>query len=310
MRTPAAILIALALAACGKPTEQAAYEEAAEAPSMGMVSPPSRGAGAAGEAADDARDTTVVPPRQPNVPAGVPMLAYAYHYGIEAPPKGVRALAAHHEAACVAAGPATCQITNSEVQEVGEDQIRASLSLRATPAWLKRFREGLASAAREEGGRVVRSNVVSEDLSRQIVDTEAALRAKTTLRDRLQALLASRPGKLGELLELERELARVQGEIDATQSQLGAMRTRVATSELTIRYESAGVLAPQGVLSPIGDALSDVVAIIAGTVALMIRLAAVLVLWALLIGGALWLFRKRLPKLRLGRPPEPPPPAT
>ena len=76
-------------------------------------------------------------------------------------------------------------------------------------------------------------------------------------------------------------------------------------SELTISYASAGVLAPQGAFSPIGDALSDVAGIIAGTLAFMIRLVAVLFIWVLLIGGLLWVFRKRLPKWR--RRSEPPP---
>lgn len=307
MRSPAAILLSLLLYGCGQPAEMA-------------VAPASRGAVAEEVAADAAAapdvqnqaSPPVLPPGpdQPSVPAGRPMLAYSYQYGIQAPPKAVRQLIARHEAACIAAGPARCQVTNSQLQEFGEDQVRGSLSIRAAPVWLRTFREGLASEARSEGGRLVRSNVTSEDLSRQIIDTEAALRAKTTLRDRLQNLLATRPGKLADLIELERELARVQGEIDATQSNLAAMRTRVATSDLTIEYASAGVLAPEGVLSPIGDALSDVVAIIAGTLAFMIRVVAVLFLWVLLIGGVLWIFRKRLPKLWPWRRPEEPPPAT
>ena len=89
----------------------------------------------------------------------------------------------------------------------------------------------------------------SEDLTRQIVDTEAAVRARTALRDRLQAILATRPGKLSDLLEVEKELARVQGELDATQSELAVMRTRVVTSLLTITYSSgASLMAPRGAM--------------------------------------------------------------
>lgn len=308
MRLPLAVLLSVIVAGCSQPVEQS-ESYAGAAPDVQMMRPPPPSAPSEERVvAADVSNSTVVQ-RQPTAPAGVPMLAYSYNYGIEAPPKSIRLLVARHEQACAAAGPTVCQMTSANVQELGEDQIRGSLQLRATPAWLKRFREGVASEARAEGGRVVQSNVTSEDLSRQIVDTEAALRAKSTLRDRLQALLASRPGKLSELLELERELARVQQEIDATQSQLEVMRARVAMSELTISYASAGVLAPQGAFSPIGDALSDVAGIIAGTLAFMIRLVAVLFIWALLIGGLLWVFRKRLPKVRLPRR-EPPPPAT
>ena len=307
MRLLFLVLLTLFLSACGQATTSAGEEsyasaDAAAAPEAAMAD---------AVATDASADAVRTEPGKPPVPAGVPLLAYSYQYGIHAPPKSVRALAAGHEAACVAAGLAVCQVTSSEVQEFGEDQVRATLTLRATPAWLKRFRAGLAGETRSAGGRVTAANVSSEDLSRQIVDTEANLRAKTTLRDRLQALLASRPGKLADLIELERELARVQGEIDATQSELSVMRTRVATSDLTVNYASAGVLAPEGVLSPLGEALSDVLAIFVGTLAFMVRLVAVLAPLVLIVGGLLWVFRKRLPKIRLRRrkPEDAAPPA-
>lgn len=234
------------------------------------------------------------------VPAGAPMLAYSYRYGIETPAGKVRELAGRHEAACVAAGPALCQVTSSSVAEIGEDSLAATLELRAAPAWLKGFRGGLSGDAKAAGGRVTQSNVSSEDLSRQIVDTDARLRAMTTLRDRLQALLADRPGKLSDLVEIERELARVQGDIDSTSSQLAVMRGRVAMSEVTLNYQSRGVLAPRGVWSPLVGAFTDFIGIIAFTLAAMVRLVAWLLPWVLVGGGLIWLFRKRLPKrLRL-----------
>ena len=122
-------------------------------------------------------------------------------------------------------------------------------------------RPGLAAAlprrlgGRSERGRqqVVNSGVTSEDLSRQIVDTDAQLRAKTTLRDRLQGLLATHPGKVGDLLAVERELARVQGDIDSAQSELADMRGRVAMSDVTLNYGSSDVLGGR-VQSPLASA--------------------------------------------------------
>ena len=256
----------------------------------------------AAASADDATAAAPVAGDAPSatVPVGAPMLAYSYQYGIETPARKVRELAARHEAACAGAGPTQCQVTNAMVQENDNDNLQAELKLRAAPAWLKRFRAGLTDDARSAGGRVASSNVSSEDLSRQIVDTEARLRAMTTLRDRLQALLADRPGKLSDLVEIERELARVQGEIDSTTSQLAVMRGRVAMSEVTLSYQSLGVLAPRGVWSPLTNAFTDFISIVAFTLAAMVRLVAWLLPWVLVGGGLLWLFRKRLPaKLRL-----------
>jgi hypothetical protein len=240
------------------------------------------------------------------LPVTVPQLAYRYDYRITASPKGVRSLQAAHEAACSAAGPAQCQVVSSAVDEMGEDRLRATLSFRATPGWLKSFRDRLDGQAAAAGGRVSEARVSSEDLSRQLVDTEAALRAKTMLRDRMEQLLATRPGKLSELVELEQSLAQVQGEIDATNSELTMMRARVAMSDVSIDYQSSGVLAPAGAWSPVNNALGDVADILAGTLGFMIRVVAILAPWALLIGGVAWLFRKRLPKLRrkAAAPPE------
>lgn len=295
MRLLAIGLALVVLGGCGNAADQgadpsrgfkdAAYEVSADA------------AAAATDAAAAASPASA-PAGSPasTIPAGAPMLAYSYRYSIETPAGKVRELAARHEAACVAAGPALCQVTSSSVDETGKDSLTARLELRAAPAWLKGFRDGLSGDARAAGGRVTGSNVSSEDLSRQIVDTEARLRAMTTLRDRLQALLADRPGKLSDLVEIERELARVQGDIDSATSQLTVMRGRVAMSDVALRYESRSVLAPRGVWSPLVGAFTDFIGIVAWTLAAMVRLVAWCLPWVLVGGGLLWLFRKRLPR--------------
>lgn len=273
------LMFALALSACGQPAERTdggAADLAAET-----------------VAAKAAPEAEAAAPKAERPAISIPQLAYSYDYMLSAPAKAIRGMVSRHEAACAQAGPSVCQITGSAVQEAGQDQITGTLTLRATPAWLTRFRGGLEGEAKTAGGRVTRATVQSEDLSRQIVDTEATIRAKATLRDRLQVLLATRPGKLSELLELERELAQVQGELDATQSELAVMRSRVATSELKLTYESVGVLAPQGVLAPLAEAVSGVAGIVVATLAVMVTALAWTAPWALLVGGAAWVYLRR-----------------
>ncbi|HZZ34856.1 MAG TPA: DUF4349 domain-containing protein, partial [Caulobacteraceae bacterium] len=141
---------------------------------------------------------------------------------------------------------------------------------------------------------------------------EAALRAKTTLRDRLQQILATRPGDVSDLMEVETRLSEVQGAIDTTNSELAMMRQRVASSEVELAYTSVGVLAPQGVLSPLAEAIGDFLGIVVVTVAAMVRIFAWALPWAVAVWILWWLFRRRLPKLRwpFGRqsPPAPPSP--
>lgn len=130
------------------------------------------------------------------------------------------------------------------------------------------------------------------------MDGEARLRAQTALRDRLQKLLAERPGKLAELLEVERELARVQGEIDSAQSTLAVMKTRVATSALTLRYESGAVTRPAGAWAPLAQAFVDVAGILARSLAALVLFIAWVTPWVLVLGLLVWVLRKRLPRLR------------
>jgi hypothetical protein len=238
------------------------------------------------------------------------MLAYRYDYRIAASPKGLRALAAGHEAACVAAGAAICQVISSNVASEGEGEVRGTLSLRAEPGWLRRFRDGLGRQAKDAGGEVLSAGASSEDLTRQIVDTEATMRAKTTLRDRLQTLLATRPGKLSELLELEQALAEVQREIDSTQSELAVMRTRIATSALEIEYVSTGIAGKPGAWRPLADAVGDTGEMAAASLGVLVRVVVIGAPWVLALAGLWFLVRKRLPKRRRGTQPPLTPPAS
>ena len=142
----------------------------------------------------------------------------------------------------------------------------------------------------------------SEDLTRQVIDTEATLRAQTRLRERLTELLTRHQGKLADLLEVERELARVQGEIDARSSELNVMRKRIAMSDLTIAYQSRGLFVDDRTADPTLQALRDFLATVSLSFAAAIRFVAVALPWLLIVLPAFWLlrrmWRRRAGKLR------------
>ena len=169
----------------------------------------------------------------------------------------------------------------------------------------------LEGDAKSAGGRVRSQATTTEDLTRQIVDTEASLRAMTTLRDRLQRLLATRPGKLSDLLDVERELARVQSQIDAQQSNLAVMRTRVSMSELTVAYESAPLAVAGDTFEPLTDAFAGFTGVLIRGVAIIITLIAALLPWVALVGLIVWgvlSWRARRGGKLFGKAPRPPPP--
>ena len=178
-----------------------------------------------------------------------------------------------------------------------DGEVTGSLKLRAVPAWVAAFRGRLDAEVEGAGGKLVGQEVSTEDLSRSIVDTGAELRAKTLLRDRLEKLLAERPGKLAELLELEKSIAEVQGEIDATQSELAAMQGRVQMSDLTLDYHSRGAAVGGRQANQLGRAfggfLGNVVEVSAVLVTLLSYLLPVAILAALGWAAVRWLRRRR-----------------
>ncbi len=229
----------------------------------------------------------------PEAPAvAAPLLAYSYSYRLETPVGQVRPLLKAHQAACEAAGPALCQVVQATSRGDGEGRASGSLAIKAEPGWLRRFRDRVEGDAKGAGGKVLSSATETEDLTRSIVDTEAGLRAATALQTRLEVLLVQRPGDLSDALEIERELARVRGEIDATRSQLAVMRGRVAMSSLTIDYSSPAQFGTSS-HSPVASALGAVGNNVELVIALLITLASFLVPLAIVIGPLVWWILRR-----------------
>jgi hypothetical protein len=228
------------------------------------------------------------------------LLAYRYSVSLQLPARNVRPAIEAHRAQCSAAGPNLCQVLGSSISAYGDDNISASLFIRAAPDWLEAFRGRLEADARTADGRVVASDVQSEDLTRVLVDTEARLRAKRTLRERLEGLLASQDGDIGDLLAVERELARVQSELDAAQSNLEIMRKRVDMSTLDLNYQSAPAAISQSAFAPIGSAFNSFMEIFSRAVALIIKLVAALTPFALLGAPLVWLLGRWWRRRRAG----------
>ena len=294
----AAAMSMLALTACSReiqesrsaPTESV-MTEAAVSSDSGFAAPQAMDA-RGGEAMSDAPPASPPAPGQPSGPvAGAsPMLAYIYGVSLELPLRGVRPMMSAHEEACRKAGPNVCQVINSSVNAQGEDSMYGNITLRAAPRWLDTFRSGLEGQAKDAGGRLREQSVTSEDLTRQIVDTSARLNAQKTLRERLQQILRTRPGKLQELLETERELARVQGEIDSAESQLAVMRERVNMSVLNLNYASKPTAVGGSVFEPVGDAFNQFFRIIFEGFGFIIRLIAFAIPVAIVVVPLGWLF--------------------
>jgi hypothetical protein len=88
-------------------------------------------------------------------------------------------------------------------------------------------------------------SVSTEDVTESHADIETRLRNQEALRDRLRAL-ATRATNVADVLSVERELARVQSEIESMQAQLARMNRDVQLSSLSVTFERAHIYGPLG----------------------------------------------------------------
>ena len=292
----------LGLSACGG-GGGSDYERSAAAPPAPMMVEDAiqMETGASFKAAMD--EVSPEPRPEPGAPTGEPIveqyIAYSHSLGLTLPKGGVETAMTGHTAACRAAGTATCIVINSNVYSQEEDYASGNLSIRATPAWIETFMGVIETDAEKIGGEVTQRSTRAEDLTRQIIDTGARLEAQKTLRGRLLGLLERRDGELGELLQIERELARVTGDIESIEAQLKTLRLRVSMSSLDINYQTKVPAFSGSRENPLGQAFGDFFYNLSGAIAAVITAFAVGLPWILLLGLFLWIWLKLIwPRLR------------
>jgi hypothetical protein len=304
--------LALLAAACGNggsdgSSNRFASEEKAAVGYGGAPPPPPMAAPApemtAGEVATDAvgRQSQIVQ-QDPNSGGGQPappgqMMAYTYGWTFAVPSPRMEGLLNAHKKLCEDAGPSKCYVVNSSSSGLGQEGAYGSLSLRATEDWVRSFESGVEAGLKPFDASLDANSRSGEDLTVQIVDGEARLNSMKTMRDRLQALLKDRPGRLSDLLEIERELARVQADIDSRESVLAALKLRVAMSTLTLSYTPKYGAVAESVWRPLGDAFSgfmpNVVNTLAAIVAFISEILPIVVIGGLLLWLVIFLFRRR-----------------
>lgn len=279
----------LALAACGGGGDYSNENVSATpvAPMMSKIAAIEEMDGAPGEPS----------PAMPE-PGSEQYIAYRHDLGLTLAKGHVEPLMQQHSEACRAAGTETCIVVSSNIYAQDIDYASGHLSIRATPAWIETFMAGIEEDASQAGGEITRRSTQAEDLTRQIIDTGARLQAQETLQGRLQTLLERRDGDLGDLLQIERELARVTGEVESIKAQLKALRLRVSMSSLDLNYETRRAV--DGARhNPMGEAFGDFFYNLSGAIAAVITAFAVGLPWVLLLGIFLWIWLKLIwPRLR------------
>jgi len=179
-------------------------------------------------------------------------------------------------------------VANTTMQ-TGRGQLRAATLEVKIPA--ARFDDGLDGLS--VLGKLESVNVNAEDVGEEYTDVTARMTNARRLETRLIELLATRTGKLKDVLDVEQELARVRGEIERYEGRLRYLRAHAVLSTMTIYvHEPLPVVGHAG-SSVIGEAFKQAWRNFVALVAACIRGLGIVIPIGVLVTVA-WLGAKRL----------------
>jgi hypothetical protein len=131
-------------------------------------------------------------------------------------------------------------------------------------------------------GAVQSEQQAVDDVTQKFVDVDARLRNMSRTEQRLLGLLDERASGLGDVLAVERELARVREEHETLSAQMRALEEQIGLSTITLDLREEGVLEPPPSLwTPLARLWRDAGTVLVESVAALVAFAATLVRWGL-----------------------------
>ncbi len=126
-------------------------------------------------------------------------------------------------------------IASREIYNIGEERRAGNISLRV-PAEHFNFLVGEI----KELGKVKNDHVYTDDVTMQYIDLEARIANMTAQEKRLRELL-EKAENIEEIMQVERELGRVRGDLEAMTGNFRYLRERVQFSAIDIRLHEKDV---------------------------------------------------------------------
>lgn len=142
-------------------------------------------------------------------------------------------------------------IANAQVEHADGEVSYANLTIRVPSDKLADFLAGTAGH-----GDVTHETLSSQDITEGYYDMQARMKNAKRLEVRLLDLLDNKGDSVTSLLEVERELARVRGQIEGFEGKLRLWDSQVSLSTVQLRLESKQVYAVHAPPS-LGEKLKD-----------------------------------------------------
>ena len=195
------------------------------------------------------------------------------------------------ETACLAAD---CELLASHIARDNERApANAYLDARLPPAALTPFLERLGGL-----GTIGRHATLAQDRTAEVVDVEAKLKNMAEFRDNLRKLMATPGARLKELIEVERELTRVQSELDSLATRRKVLANDTEKVRISVAFAARPAVLEAGMWLPVKSAVQRAGHVLASSLATLIGLAIALLPWLLLLSGGFLASRALLSRHR------------
>lgn len=269
-RTLCLILLPLALLACSKKAEVAPAGALSKPVAMSAAAPAADMARAAPEQAEQAEGEQ-----------SQRFIALRHELLMLTEPQAVETAWKAAQEACAAAA---CDLLSSSISHEDDQQPASGhLDARVPPARLKVFMDKVTGL-----GTVGQHSTSAEDKTDQVVDTEARLKNMAEFRDHLRKMLATPGAKLSELIEVERELTRVQSELDSLATQRKVLAQETEKVRVLITFQARSAILQPGVWSPVKQAFQHAGHVFAGSIASLISFVAAMSPWLVVALPLAW----------------------
>lgn len=167
------------------------------------------------------------------------------------------------------------------------DRPRGTLTLRVPADHFDEAIAGLKSL-----GRVESLELTTQDISREYADLATRLEAKRAAELRMRELLRTSSARLADLVEAEKEDARLIEEIDRLEGERRYDDAVEALSVVTLELHEPAAFVRDNAFTPLASALRQALPLLSGSVAAMLYALAAGAPWALL-AILLWKLRRR-----------------
>jgi Domain of unknown function (DUF4349) len=290
------LVLQILLAGCGQQSPNVATEaapQAASAPASMDRAMPKMMADAQGGAE---QSLTEISEPQPSEPVGdstsvKKYIALRHHLQIETPAEQMQAT---FDAAIKHCEALNCQLLSANYNKATPySPPSASLYVRVPPRNVTIFLTGLA-----KNGEVMQHGRDSEDKTHQVVDTDARIKNLTELRDRLRLMLTDKSAKFKDIIEVERELANTQSQLDSVMSMRKVLSQETDLVAVNINFVAAQGITEQGFFAPVARALKDASRVMMESFGTVITFAMSAIPWLLIGIPLLILIRKFWTKIK------------